>query len=186
MKWSRVMYDGPPSPSNQPLRKALLRERRDFASCHRGFTLIELVVTLAILSLLSLVVFARSTRQLKRAEVATFIERYSIFERSGRTSARSRGTAIRLEISPRRGEMTRVGSGDSIRVPEVIRDMRVKTDRTWQKTTAEIVLARNGKSANYALQLGLPQGRTMFVGVVGATGQHVITEDEGVIDALFE
>ena len=88
-----------------------------------GFTLIELVVSLAILSVLSLLVFARSSQQVQAARVSQFVEQLRMLDSLARVSARRSNESVSLNFQPRQ---RRIESEGAI---VVARDLQVRRRR---------------------------------------------------------
>lgn len=158
-----------------------------------AFTLIELVVSLAILSLLSLIVFTRSTQQMQNARVTSSVERLAILDQTARAYANRSGSYVTLRFAPLARNVRRENDSDDLRsdnytvpLPGVIQRMRIRTDRVWSSSPTKIAIGRNGRSRNYALRFDLGDQRVRYFAVIGATGQTITTVDESEIDAIFE
>lgn len=157
-----------------------------------GFTLIELVVSLAILSVLSLLVFARSSQQVQAARVSQFVEQLRMLDSLARVSARRSNESVSLNFQPRQRRIEKRSAEKRAReqiytVPTAVREMRVRTTgRNWSASPTEIPFGLLGRSSNYAIRLTLRSGTVRYVAIVGASGQALVTSDESAVDALFQ
>lgn len=159
-----------------------------------GFTLIELVVSLAILSILSLLVFARSSQQVQRARMSQFVEQIQMADSLARIAARRGNDSVLLDFQPRLRRIEKRSDANRrqdrvYEVPNVVREMRVRTDsekHNWSASPTQIEYGSLGHSSNYAIRLTMRGGTVRYVAVVGASGQTVVTSDESIVDALFQ
>ena len=153
-----------------------------------GFTLVELVACLAILSVFGALVVVKTSSSLSRHQCSEFAERIQKMEFAARQRALERAESIDVRYSNRRRTMhSETDSGVEVTnlvFPRAIHSIAIRTDRVWKNTEA-IAISSRGFSRDYALRLK-SKGQTVFLFFVGATGQSVVCGAEEDVDELFE
>jgi type II secretory pathway pseudopilin PulG len=162
-------------------------------SARRGVTLIEIMAVILLTSLVigTMVVVFRSPRQ--QADDAQLMTRIMQADRLARVSARRHGGAV-LEFDADAGEALirsvsdkpkntyqrcRFGGRSQLTLEQAA------VDRSGAERITEIQYDERGHCQSYRFCMQSPNTEPIWVFVVGATGQKIVSNEKREIDALF-
>jgi len=156
----------------------------------RAFTLIEMVLVLALVGVLTTVAAVNLSGRLERVERKTLHERLAAFDRRSRAMARRRGEAVTVRLDLVSGRLTRRLANDRqtstpsepFALPAGFRfDALHVADRGVASTEATLSYNKRGWSRSYALGIidaRREPHRTQWLVVAGLTGVWQTVNDE--------
>lgn len=149
-----------------------------------GFTLIEIMVVLLILSLIAGAVVLRVQTPLKHAQTQDVTDALAAFDHASRDAAREQDRQFRLVITPATGRLS-LADDRGQPVPSVALTLpdSFRLERLWVRNQdigrreVALSISRNGSSPSYAMELSGGAGRRWLI-VAGLTGQVIQVEHE--------
>ena len=160
-------------------------------SSKSGFTLVELVVSLAIVAVLTSIVLVRGNRQLQAAQASAFWLRVESMDRASRAIAAQAAAQVSLVVDLRNRSISRhidTGTDDhrTLVFPKTFWDVACRTGDRWYRVgKINIPIAPSGQTPTYAFRFTMPDGHVRYYAVLGPTGQAVPLQTEEDVDALF-
>ena len=157
-----------------------------------SFTLLEMLVVLAILSLVSAVAVARLRQPYRSARLGDAVGRLAVLDGQARGYAHRFGRDVRLVFDldqnlvyaesggPEHHECFRLVLGGGVRLD------RVRTaDRQADQGEFEVDLSAAGAGNSYAVRLSTPDGSGSWMFFAGLTGQAVKLKAEDDVKDMF-
>lgn len=161
-----------------------------FMSRANGFTLIEIVVAVAIMALLATAAAFSFSRPLHRARAVEAIEQIRYLDSSSRDFARrfGRNVQIAFDLSENAIERREGTSHDATFSAQIASPLRIEAvwtaGRRINDGEAIIPVSSLGISPTYAVKLSGPQGERWVV-VTGLAGETATYSDDEQIQAIF-
>lgn len=149
----------------------------------KGFTLIELVVVIAIIALLSTLAVMSLRGTIDRYHLSQAVQTVELSDASARRLARATDQMVVATID-RHHNRWRIGDR-SFQIPTAVEIESIALGRrAIAGSEVDIDYSRDGWSPTYALQLKRGEIEQWIV-VLGASGQVVSVRDRGEADALL-
>jgi prepilin-type N-terminal cleavage/methylation domain-containing protein len=153
---------------------------------HRAFTLIELMVAIAILALLTAAAVLSFARPLREAQFRDAIEMIRSVDTDARTDARHFDRRVKLVFDLDRGMVERRDPADAVisRVilPFRIDEIRIAGERNFRD--AAISISPLGLSRTYALRI-VTHEHAQWLVFAGLSGQMTDLNDERELSNIF-
>ena len=159
----------------------------------RGFSLVELIAVLFIISLAAGVVLLKAAGPLNSASMRDVIDQIAGFDRLTRSYCLEHDRSVKFLVNLAAGEITRTDAegaellGEPLVLPRqwVIARLLVGEEDV-EVGSMEIAFSRAGLSRSYALLLEGPGGRRQWIVVPGLTGLVVGIDDESEVRAILD
>lgn len=170
-----------------------MAQRRKDRSIPSGFTLYELVAVMVVVAIIAGTVAISVRGHVSNAQLEAFLERLETFDARGRAEARRLNQSIRLafdstdrRISQMIGDDVYAATRRSYAVPRGVEIARIKTTRQESEGgVLQIAVSPLGQTDTYALRLEASSGRSVWLVVLGASGQCLRIEKENEVEEIF-
>lgn len=160
-----------------------------------GFTILELLVTLAIAALLSGIVALSIASQIHGAQMRDVVAVIADLDRSMRVEAMDFGRRGSLVFDLANGTLVRTVDieGKEQRAAHYTLPSRLRLARYWRQGAASqgsrhvlrIPCTSDGHAPSYALALEDPRGERTYLVFAGLTGQMKEVDDVQSVEAIF-
>lgn len=170
-----------------------MAQRRKDRSITSGFTLYELVAVMVIMAIIAGTVAISVRGHVSNAQLEAFIERLETFDARGRAEARRLNQSIALafdssdqRISQLHEDVAYASPKRSYTVPRGVEIAQIKTARQESdRGVLQIAVSPLGQTDTYALRLEASSGRSVWLVVLGASGQCLRFEKENDVEEIF-
>jgi prepilin-type N-terminal cleavage/methylation domain-containing protein len=168
--------------------------RRKTSGGKPGFTLIEMLVVIALAALMASIVAVSLTGSYRSASVEDAAGRIATYDRQAREHARRFGIPGRLVFDLGRGTVTRAAiEGESmsetagvLQLPTGVHIGRVVTAQgTAAGGQIAVPVSRDGQTASYAVCLTSMKGQEYWIVTAGLTGRTLKVRDEREAQDIF-
>lgn len=157
----------------------------------RGFTLIELMAVLLILSVVLAAATLRVQGPLSQSRMANAVDKVSFFDAMARQYAVAQDVSLRMVFDLDEGTFYRTDAegterlGAAMALPAGFEIAKVRIGREEQTGTVEVPLSRKGFSPSYALMISGPDGATKWLLFAGLTDRMMELDDEKDVEAVL-
>jgi type II secretion system protein H len=162
--------------------------------CQLGFTLIEMLVVIALAALMASIVAVSLAGSYRSARVEDAAGRIATYDRQAREYARRFGASGQLQFDLGRGTVRRaaiesesaVQAGAALQLPSGVRIGRVVTAQgTAAGGQISVPVSRDGQTTSYAVCLTSAKGEEYWVVTAGLTGRTLKVRDEREAQDIF-
>lgn len=160
--------------------------QRNFSSMptnHRAFTLLELVVVVAILGMIAATAAVQLRSTLATARLRSLTESVQNLDQLARRAARRRGQWVRMTFDLEHSHLLATGMGNwQSSIGEVNSDAAVRVSRVvtmeqqWTAGAADLLISPRGESKDFAVEFVAPNEHHWYV-CLGMIGQWVELDD---------
>jgi len=173
---------------HSPLPDTALQQR---GRNHRGFTLVELLVVIALIGLLAGLTMTRMGSVTHRARLQAEVERLAALDGALRSHAARHAAACRLKLDLDAGEIERVSGGEDRIARTLALSGAVRLSRFLSATrdtghgTIHVDYSPQGTSESFALQLQVGDGESRWLLFAGVTGQITEWEEQRDVERIL-
>lgn len=155
-----------------------------------GFTLLELLVVLAILAMLSAIAVTRLGGVYQNSQFDTAISSLTTYDSHARRLAAKKNTPLelRIDLNGRQFsiEMNGEPAGQPIAIPSSVQVERFLSSRERKMSgTATVRLGSAGAGETYALKLASPGRSPQWLVMAGGSGQSTLVEKTRDVEEVF-
>jgi len=150
-------------------------------SCPNGFTLVEMVAVVVLLSLLVSVVGLSFQQPLRRARIKSEIDRIDDFFRGASHNAVRSGQSVRIIINAAEGSISEDRrNGRELRLGGGLQIDRVESAGQSPRRRFSLQIAPTGQFESLAMRLERVDRTRFWIVILGASGQCLTVEDDDV------
>lgn len=170
-----------------------MANKRKYSSNRSGFTLYELVAVMAVMAIIAGTVAISVRGHVSNARLESFVDRLEACDARARNEARrlNQSVALVFDANNQRVSQIILDAADASRerifsAPRVVEIARVKTtNRESDRGTMRIAVSPLGQTETYALRLQASRGRSLWLVVLGASGQCLRIDKEDDVEDVF-
>lgn len=167
--------------------------RRKHGSTPSGFTLYELLAVMVLMAILAGTVGISVRGHVSNAQLEAFLDRLETFDGRARAEARRLHQPVTLAFDSDEQRASRTQGGfagaateRTCAVPRGVEIAQMKTtSQVSARGSLRIALSPLGQTDTYALRLEASSGRSVWLVVLGASGQCLRFDKENDVEEIF-
>lgn len=170
-----------------------MAQTRKYGSTPSGFTLYELVAVMVLMAIIAGTVAISVRGHVSNAQLETFLDRLETFDARARADARRLSQSVALafdsndqRVSQINADVAYASTGRSFAVPHGVDIAQCKTaNQASDRGMLQIAVSPFGQTDTYALRLDASGGRSVWLVVLGASGQCLRFDKENDVEEIF-